>query len=431
MISPAMTAIEVTGFKSAMDPVRVNLRSLTILAGVNSAGKSTIMQPLLLMKQTLEKPFDPGGLAIDGPLVRFTRADQIFSRGSQREPARFFGAKYVFGQDEVSFRYERSETAGIELAEMHSTEQGESLAWKDGQIPNPGDGSMPGLLSTLGTGKRPRQVRIWRDGVVLIAGVKSTDKDNPHPIQYLSVPAEAVKALAGNMIYLPGIRGNPERHYPFSAVGERYPGSFDNYTASVIHHWATTHDERLHRLEHTLKGLGLTSRIATARLDDTRIEVRVGRLPASARTNAKDTVNIADVGFGLSQTLPVLVGLLAAVEGQILLIEQPELHLHPKAQVALADPIIEAAQRGARVIIETHSSLLILAIQAAIAEGRVSPNDVSLNWFSRDGRGQTHVTEAQIGEDGSYGDWPEDFGAIELDLQDRYMTLVERRHARS
>ena len=115
---------------------------------------------------------------------------------------------------------------------------------------------------------------------------------------------------------------------------------------------------------------------------------------------------------------------------QIVFVEQPELHLHPRAQVALADILIQAADQGVRPVIETHSSLLILALQAAIAEGRITPDRVSLNWFTRDGTGQTHVSEAQIDEDGSYGDWPEDFGTIELDLQDRYMTLVERRHAR-
>jgi predicted ATPase len=165
-------------------------------------------------------------------------------------------------------------------------------------------------------------------------------------------------------------------------------------------------------------------------VDDTRVEVRVGRLPAAARGGARDTVNIADVGFGVSQTLPVLVALLAANRDQIVFVEQPELHLHPRAQVALADIIIQSAEQGVRLVIETHSSLLILALQAAIAAGRIAPDRVSLNWFTRDAAGQTHVTEAQVHEDGSYGDWPEDFGSIELDLQDRYMTLVERRHAR-
>ena len=72
-----MTALELAGFKSAIAPVRVNFRDITILAGANSTGKSTIMQPLLLIKQTIEKPFDPGGLAIDGPLVTFYRIRAI------------------------------------------------------------------------------------------------------------------------------------------------------------------------------------------------------------------------------------------------------------------------------------------------------------------------------------------------------------------
>ena len=57
---PRLTAVEVAGFKSAMEPERVNFRDITILAGANSSGKSTVMQPLLLIKQTIEKPFDPG-----------------------------------------------------------------------------------------------------------------------------------------------------------------------------------------------------------------------------------------------------------------------------------------------------------------------------------------------------------------------------------
>ena len=148
-----------------------------------------------------------------------------------------------------------------------------------------------------------------------------------------------------------------------------------------------------------------------------RVEVRVGRLPVAAQGGARDIVNIADVGFGVSQTLPVLVALLAAARNQIVFVEQPELHLHPRAQVALADIILQAADQGVRMVIETHSSLLLLALQAAIAEGRIAPDRVSLNWFTRDMTGQTHVAEAQIGEDGSYGDWPEDFGAIELDCR--------------
>ena len=64
--------------------------------------------------------------------------------------------------------------------------------------------------------------------------------------------------------------------------------------------------------------------------------------------------------------------------------------------MALADIIVRAAIQGVSLVIETQSSLLILALQAVIAEGRITPDRVSLNWFTRDATGQTHVAEAKI-----------------------------------
>ena len=75
-----ITEIAVCGYKSIYEECQIEVRSLTILAGANSSGKSSIMQPLLLMKQTLEAPYDPGGLKLDGPNVKFTSAEQILSK---------------------------------------------------------------------------------------------------------------------------------------------------------------------------------------------------------------------------------------------------------------------------------------------------------------------------------------------------------------
>lgn len=431
-----LTAIELAGFKSAIDPVRVNFGDITILAGVNSAGKSTIMQPLLLIKQTIEKPFDPGALAIDGPLARFTNADQFFSH-TVAKAAQKFSVTFEHGSAMVKFTYGRSGSGGIDLAEMYLHRNGKTFSWTNGQILDKNEVSVVEEFVQSGLPKQvltdlPRglELRVGRDRAVLVAGFVRHDSGSSDRVSPLVSPASAVVNVARNLIYLPGLRGNPERHYVISASGPQFPGSFNDYVASIIHLWGTTADSRLKKLENNLKQLGLTWRVTTRAVDDTRVEVRVGRLPAAARGGARDTVNIADVGFGVSQTLPVLVALLTATRDQIVFVEQPELHLHPRAQVALADIIIQAADQGARLVIETHSSLLILALQAAIAEERVAPDRVSLNWFTRDATGQTHVAEAEIDEDGSYGDWPEDFGTIELNLQDRYMTLVERRHAR-
>src|SRR5258708_29377682 len=74
-----ITRITVAGFKSISDEQSIEVRPLTILAGANSTGKSSIMQPLLLMKQTLEASFDPGPLWLGGPNVKFTSVEQLLS----------------------------------------------------------------------------------------------------------------------------------------------------------------------------------------------------------------------------------------------------------------------------------------------------------------------------------------------------------------
>ena len=75
----SISKIAIRGFKSIANEQEIELRPLTLLAGANSSGKSSIMQPILLLKQTLEAPSDPGALLLDGPNVRFTSAEQLLS----------------------------------------------------------------------------------------------------------------------------------------------------------------------------------------------------------------------------------------------------------------------------------------------------------------------------------------------------------------
>src|SRR4051812_18373001 len=79
----AIAEIQVGGFKSISDEQRIEVRPLTILAGANSSGKSSIMQPVLLLKQTLEVAYDPGPLLLHGANARFTSTDQLLSRIGQ------------------------------------------------------------------------------------------------------------------------------------------------------------------------------------------------------------------------------------------------------------------------------------------------------------------------------------------------------------
>src|ERR1700734_2966825 len=75
---PAITSLSVSGFKSIVEEQTIEIRPLTLLAGANSSGKSSMMQPLLLLKQTLEAPYDPGPLLLDGPNAKFTSVSQFW-----------------------------------------------------------------------------------------------------------------------------------------------------------------------------------------------------------------------------------------------------------------------------------------------------------------------------------------------------------------
>jgi predicted ATPase len=164
--------------------------------------------------------------------------------------------------------------------------------------------------------------------------------------------------------------------------------------------------------------------VTARRINDVTIELHVAIGDDTRRAD-----NIADVGFGVSQVLPVLVALRTAELGRLVYIEEPEIHLHPRAQTKLADILADAAKRGVRVVAETHSSLLLRAIQTLVAKGDLDPELVRLHWFTRDAEGVTHVNSAKPDANGAFGDWPEDFGDVALESEQRYLDAVEDRLA--
>jgi len=142
-------------------------------------------------------------------------------------------------------------------------------------------------------------------------------------------------------------------------------------------------------------------------------------------------VSIADVGFGVSQVLPVVVALHAARPGQIVYVEQPEIHLHPRAQVALAEILGRATRRGVQVVVETHSELLLLGVQQLVASGELEPGKVKLHWFERDEEGATLVKTAELDSQGAFGDWPVDFSDVSLEAMRAYLDTVTRQPRRA
>ncbi len=438
-----ITSIEVEGFKSLYERAKIEVRPLTILAGANSSGKSSIMQPLLMMKQTLEAPYDPGALLLDGPHVKYSSVDQFLSKRSGETIQNFFKLRLVVNHhlslDNCFIKAEKTmqihysicglneKTFTIKL-DMSKTElislidEFDKYREKSGNSRDLTKSQKQMIIDNL----KPEIIRnrCFLTLYYRSKGLSVLDPSIPTDILYSNENHNQIfEKEIRQIIHIPGVRGNPERTYKIAAIGSGFPGNFETYVASIIQHWQDTQDERLIQLCQNLEKLGLTGKVATKILNGVQMEIQVANLPRSVEST--DMVNIADVGFGVSQILPVLVALLVAEPGQLVYLEQPEIHLHPRAQEGLAEILADAANRGVRVVLETHSELLLLTTQSLVAEGKLSPEKVKLHWFTRREDGSTEIHSADLDREGAFGDWPEDFSQVSLQLESRYLDAAE------
>ena len=431
--------IAVRGFKSIGDEQAIALRPLTLLAGANSSGKSSMMQPLLLMKQTLEAQYDPpSAFRLDGPNVCFTRTDQILTRAGAESSANEFGIKMEMSNGtRVEEVFNQGERLGFDVASV-------TLSDAKGNVTRmTPDMSHDEIMNTLParsmeliesfrkiykTTNTEHKLSINRNRCFLYYAAQTSEGISPSPLLYgpLFQPSVYIYLYAQlkRMIHLPGFRGQPHRTYPFTSSNADSPvGTFENYVASIIVNWQKNRDELSDNLNSALEEIGLISKIQAQMVDDTQIELQVGL------HEADHLFNIADVGFGVSQSLPVIVALIAAEPGQIVYLEEPEIHLHPLAQRKMARLIANAGKRGVIVVAETHSALLLKEIQTLVAGKELPQEKVLLHWFQLDDKGHTKVSSTELDEDGAFGDWPVDFDEIELRAENDYLDAVEKRHA--
>ena len=146
-------------------------------------------------------------------------------------------------------------------------------------------------------------------------------------------------------------------------------------------------------------------------------------------------VGLTDVGFGVSQILPVLTLCYYAPEGSILILEQPEAHLHPKAQSELADVLIDVVKnRNIQIILESHSEHLLLRLMRRIAEGEECEEGISVDktafHFCEIEGGNSKAEQLKVDEYGNISNWPKDFFGDEMgDVAKKTKAEMKRRKA--
>ena len=238
---------------------------------------------------------------------------------------------------------------------------------------------------------------------------------------FQQVPAEY---LASNVHYLGPLRHSP--HLPFAATPDpdaTHVGTSGEHVAAVLQAQRSSRSpyprppdpetSTTTRGESTLEEavnvwlgyLGLASAVQVR--EDAPLVLGVGITPPGL----EDPVPLGSVGVGVSQVLPVIVQCLVAGPGALVVLEQPELHLHPAAQQRLADFLIACTRWGQRFLIESHSEHLVMRLRRRIAEDQTDSlrQQVVILFAERGEEGDTTYRKVEVTETGGVLDWPEGF----------------------
>jgi predicted ATPase len=390
--------------------LKMRFAPVTGIFGTNSSGKSSILQALLLLKQTAESTDRRQILRIGGErcIVDFgSFRDIVHGRGdgtvaielghvapSDRQP-RSYRVKLAAPDGHVAVTSVRVE---VENHYYEATRNGAGFRIAADGVEQP-DASMEGVLFaslygvylTLPLHDAPEQLRDFLSNRVHYVGplrAQPSRQQRWTGARPTHVGFRGEDALAA--LLAPTALNIREASPEMAALlGLRQPGGeeLQQSVAAALKQLRLLHSFRVHELA-----------------PETGIfEVRVKLSPDSPE------VLLTDVGVGVAQLFPVLVQCLYAPRGSTIILEQPELHLHPSAQSELADFFIGTARdRDLTLIIESHSEHLLRRLQRRIADESAKREEVALYFVTHDGR-ESHLDELQLDEYGNIRNWPVDF----------------------
>lgn len=209
--------------------------------------------------------------------------------------------------------------------------------------------------------------------------------------------------MRANLSFVSSFRLAPQRTYYEVAKADLAVGRHGENYVEQIAQWESTKAPEIDKLRRDLDKLGVLSSLEVGRLGAGRMELKGKPKPISPPTN------LTDLGFGTSQVLPVLVAVNQLSPGSVFVVAQPETHLHPEAQARLASYFVRLAkERSITFIVETHSEYLINRLRRLVAEGEIAEEDVSVAHVANSGK-EAKMHPVELRADGQIVGAPEDF----------------------
>ena len=454
-----LTNIRLRNFKAFRDTGDVPIAPLTVLTGPNSSGKSTIIRAMMALRQTIEgrdqsTAFVPTGEYVDlGTFEDFAFIrDKRSSVGIDIELK--LSSKYgTFLGIEMPPSVEQGELAvSLELAYLESIDRiyltRSTVDWGHGEIrmhkETMGGRQLGRSYRTTVEHSEDVKANLAKSSIAkfhivppfqmkpqaLSANGKKarqrmslSDSGKIVGTQLAKMAEESVSRELASFQYIGPLRDRPRRMYLSTGETPREVGAAGELGPAVL--WSASEAKQLdaNRLSEWCSRMGLAFKVKLARVPGGYFRILIVDMHTGVE------VNLPDVGVGTSQLLPILIQGIIAPAGTTFLLEQPEIHLHPKVQADLADFLVDVTKREVGVIVETHSEHLINRLQRRIAEESLNPDAVALYYVTPSAEG-AKIEPVPINEYGQIPTAPDGF--FEDGFEETFATLsaVGQRKAR-
>jgi len=405
-----LTRLRIQNFKSLADTEDMVIRPLTFLVGPNSAGKSSVLQALLLLRQTVDERDPNITLKFNGPWVRLGSYLDCAHRAADEDPGSReleIGFTFQFGPLPVDFSARFGYNGEMFLERVSYGGYTEEFVIKR-------VGPQQYRRADSDTSIRLRKFYDYSPG----QSKKETDPFGLDDPDALLFPAWAIRSLFSTVFYLGPLRQRPQPSYQASGEVPQDVGLAGERAIDVlIVSDKRKEDAPLAQVRHWLDVFDIASDAQLIAHTPTLYEFRL----TDKQTGV--VVNYPHVGFGASQIVPLIVEGFYSPDRSVLLIEQPEIHLHPRAQARLADLLVAISQESKTLIVETHSEHLLSQVQVRIAQGGLNRDDVAIYYFEPTPAG-AHVIPIAINELGQFGNWPAGFFDQGLKLADAHLHAI-------
>ena len=360
-----LTQVDLRFFK-CFELLRLPLAPLTLLTGLNSSGKSSVLQALALLNQTMREHEWSTRLVLNGGTVRLGATPDVVDEENSKN-------KFMITLEDKAKVYE----------------------W------------------TFYGDRRDRSMKVQR------VSVNGRTTYHPRMLRYLLPPNEKATDISlahriRDLTYITAERVPPQENHQLedphfiSVVGPRgehamsvlYWGSNEPVLEELI--LPDTPAVRIRQVEERMCTLFPGFGIALQQTGNSLIL----RLRTSDVTEFHNPIH---TGFGLTQVLPIVVAVLSAEQGDIILIENPEIHLHPSGQAQIGQFMADAARAGIQILVETHSDHVLNGVRRAVKDNKLPADQVAIHFFQPRSEGSTQVSSPTMDSYGNIDYWPEGF----------------------